>query len=287
MAFCSYCKEASKEHLKSCVCGNASYCSKDCQVKDWKTHKPSCPLYIIRESPGKGRGLFATRKIKEGQVILEEYPLFTRINGMNPEEFQAHHYPFMDDDTKGKILQRHDPAENMKALDSKTVEELVSESPLMMIYKDAESDESSKIYRIISGSSINICGDENLYSDTNEVGLYHKMSLINHACVPNTIWTWVMGDFKRQQLRAMMIIEKDQEILVNYRGTKKFFCGSKVFRKQELLKNFGFHCDCLECSLEGEDLQENDKMRAEIREMEGEIQQLLSGVGSDQERDLK
>ena len=36
---------------------------------DWKTQKPFCPPYVIRESPGKGRGHFATRRIKEGQVL--------------------------------------------------------------------------------------------------------------------------------------------------------------------------------------------------------------------------
>ena len=77
MGSCNYCKIDTKEQLKSCVCKKVSYCSKECQAKDWKTHKPSCPPFIIRESPGKGRGLFATRKIKEGQVILEEYPLLT------------------------------------------------------------------------------------------------------------------------------------------------------------------------------------------------------------------
>ena len=75
MASCNFCKANPEDQLKNCVCGKASYCSKDCQAKDWKTHKPSCPPFIIRESPGKGRGLFATRKIKEGQIILDEYSI--------------------------------------------------------------------------------------------------------------------------------------------------------------------------------------------------------------------
>lgn len=76
MASCSFCKE-SNDQLKSCVCKKVSYCSKECQANGWKTHKPECPPFILRESPGKGKGLFATRKIKEGQVISDEYPLVT------------------------------------------------------------------------------------------------------------------------------------------------------------------------------------------------------------------
>ena len=165
MAFCSYCKEASKEHLKSCVCGNASYCSKDCQVKDWKTHKPSCPLYIIRESPGKGRGLFATRRIKEGQVILEEHPLFKYNDPMSLYEFKTFHYPHMDDKTKSMILQLHDPAENIKNLDRKTLKELNRKDPILLRhYKEAQSDKMNKIFRIIQGNRIIICDDSALYS---------------------------------------------------------------------------------------------------------------------------
>ena len=123
MAACHYCKITPPEPLKSCVCGKALYCSKECQVKDWKVHKPSCPPFIIRESPGKGRGLFATRKIKEGLVIIEEFPLITVNRGMSFLEFQNSFYHFLDEETKAKILQIHDPAESVKTLDSKTVEE--------------------------------------------------------------------------------------------------------------------------------------------------------------------
>ena len=70
MGSCDFCKVEPEEPLKSCVCRKVSYCSKECQAKDWKTHKPSCPPFIIRESPGKGRGLFATRRIQNGKSIL-------------------------------------------------------------------------------------------------------------------------------------------------------------------------------------------------------------------------
>ena len=141
MASCNYCKvsPSPEEPVKSCVCQNVSYCSKECQAKDWKTHKPSCPPFVIRESPGKGRGLFATRRIKQGQVILEEYPLIIIRVGLSIYEFLANQYPFIDEDIKAKILQLHDPA------DSETVEELISQSPM-----EAKTDEMIKMFRIIS-----------------------------------------------------------------------------------------------------------------------------------------
>ena len=214
MGSCQLCKKDSK---MSCVCGNASYCGVECQKKDWKSHKPSCPPFVIRESPGKGRGLFATRKIKEGQVIIDEYPLLTlRAGGMSFSEFKTKHFPRIDENTKAKILQLHDPSENFKTLDSNTVEELVRKDPGKMIYKEAKSDEESKIYRIIIGNSIQVCEMDDFHS-TIETGLYYNISLLNNSCVPNATWSWVMGEFQMKLVRAIMPIEKDEEILVNYR----------------------------------------------------------------------
>ena len=273
MASCSFCKEASEKQLKNCVCGKVSYCSRDCQAKDWKTHKPVCPPYVIRESPGKGRGLFATRKIKEGQIILEEYPLFTVV--MSFSELLADHYLCIDDETKAQILQLHDPAENIKTMDAETVKKLIRKNSSMMFWKEADSDEISKIFRIFTCNSIKICGDEWLYSNTTEYGLYNNISRINHACIPNATWSWVMGDFQRKQVRAMMVIEKDQEIMASYRDWEdEFVFGSRTARRQKLLETSGFLCQCSECSLEGEDLEDNERTRAEISEKKMEIEQL-------------
>ena len=124
MNTCHVCKVVSKYPLRSCVCRKVSYCSKECQAKDWKVHKPSCPPFVLRESPGKGRGLFATRRIKAGEVILEEYPLLTR-DGLSLILYGAMDYDNIDEDTKTKILQLHDPAETLKTLRPKTVQEMI------------------------------------------------------------------------------------------------------------------------------------------------------------------
>ena len=89
-----------------------------------------------------------------------------------------------------------------------------------------------------------------------------------------------MGDFQRHQVRALMVIEKDQEILISYRNKEEFRFGSREFRRQQLLEMCRFHCQCSQCSLEGEDLRENELMRAEIREKEAKIPKLLKCEGS-------
>jgi len=116
-----------------------------------------------------------------------------------------------------------------------------------------------------------------MYSNNEEVGLYETISLINHSCNPNVMCTWVKGDFKRKQVRAVKVIEKYEEILACYNNDD---FGSRETMQQKLLKRYAFRCLCSECSLEGEELEENERMRTEIREKRETIINLISGRSS-------
>lgn len=72
---CSNIGCSSEKELKLCICGKISYCGVDCQKSHWKIHRPSCPPFILKDIPGKGKGLVATRKLALGTIILNEEPL--------------------------------------------------------------------------------------------------------------------------------------------------------------------------------------------------------------------
>ena len=261
-------------------------------MKDWKTHKPSCPPFSVRETPGRGRGLFATRRIKEGEIILDEYPLCTLSLGsmtiFSLYEFKTKHFPNIDKETKATILKFNDPADIFETLDTETVEEIISKIPCLLLWKEFITDETNKFLRIFIRNRTLICGDSSLYSNTTEAGLYRNISLINHCCLPNAVDSWVMGDCRRHQVRALRTIEKEEEIVVSYcQNWPEFNWGSREFRQQQLLETRVLVCQCSECSLEGEELQENQRMRAEVREKKAEIRQTLSGGGSDRRRSVK
>ena len=272
MACCSFCKaDPPVTPLKTCVCGGAVYCSKECQRKDWTNHRASCHLFTVREIPGKGRGLFATRKINPGKIILEEGPLLTMKDTIvstrvSLDVFERFYLPTIDGQTKARILQLHDPVDNFEHLTSEKVDidQLIKENPDFFELFPS-SDESCKILRIFANNCITVC------QGSDEVAIYSQMSLINHSCDPNVSWTRVRGDVKRKQVRAMKVIEKGEELLATY-GLPNF--ASRDSRQRRLLSSHQFLCQCSQCSLEGEALQEDERMRAEIREKKEKIQSL-------------
>eukprot|EP00919_Chromeraceae_sp_WS-2016_P044660 GHVR01106565.1.p1 GENE.GHVR01106565.1~~GHVR01106565.1.p1 ORF type:complete len:348 (+),score=60.19 GHVR01106565.1:39-1082(+) len=82
---CAYCYKSDVKLSTCSKCKKRQFCSKECQVKDWKTgHKHWCGVsgeighdYEVRESQGKGLGLFALRKFEKNEKIMMERPLIT------------------------------------------------------------------------------------------------------------------------------------------------------------------------------------------------------------------
>ena len=79
-------------------------------------------------------------------------------------EFQAIHYPSIDEETKAKILELNDPTDNIKKM-------LIRKNPTVKFWKEAQDDEMSKIFSIFSDNNMRICEKEDLYSNTTECGL--------------------------------------------------------------------------------------------------------------------
>ena len=72
---CGHCSEARDSLLKCSACGSVGYCNQSCQKADWKNHKKVCRCFKIEALSGKGFGMVAVRKIKQGEIILTENPL--------------------------------------------------------------------------------------------------------------------------------------------------------------------------------------------------------------------
>lgn len=92
MAICTVCSRLTSK--KCAKCGLAWYCGTECQKSDRRNHKLICKYPIeIKESEGKGLGLFATRDLEIGDLIVCENPILHLKSGNErilqcPQEFK-------------------------------------------------------------------------------------------------------------------------------------------------------------------------------------------------------
>lgn len=288
MTCCNYCQVETV--ISACACGKVSYCGVNCQKSDWKSHKPACPPYKIKKVSGKGRGIIATRKINVGEIIIDEYPLMV-IDSPGSEvvvDVFKDEFAKINDDVKKIILSLFDPLNDELKLEMKSsikeiekslekqkegetdefklnelTDQLESLNADLDAFSKDEKDESETALRIFSGNSVQVCEVSSLYSST-EGGLYHNISLLNHSCNPNSVWSWVQDDFRRKIVRAVKPIKKGEEVLANYVDTEEFNFGSRDHRRSVLVDKFGFICKCSECTLDGEEWELNEQNRKDI-----------------------
>jgi len=252
MAPCGFCKLDCAEN-KKCVCGKVSYCNESCQKKDWSHHKSSCPPYKVREAPGKGRGLFATRKIPPGKVIFTDAPL---VVFKDMSEFLMKYCALTDPEIKSKILGLPDPLK-------------------------ANGPEDARCSRLKAERYKGLTGNEE-YTRANRLamrnligrGLYQLLPLINHGCNPNVSQYAVRLEPHNREVVALKMIKKDEEILINYFPVPEFTIGLRKERMETLLHGHHFICCCPECSMTGKALEENEEDRKELLKLEKLVQRV-------------
>jgi len=273
-----------------CPCGKVSYCSTECQKQNWKIHKPACPPYKVIKIEGKGKGLVATRKVAAGDVLLHEMPLMV-IDSTDSEVSSEHfklEFEVLGEAIQKKVLELFDPVkddlklellENINEVeagirngreedpDNQELGELVQRMGELGAGIIREADEEEEDYiraqRIFAANSMQVCEVGAIYSST-EGALYHHISLINHSCNPNAVWSWTKGNFRKKVVRAIKPIKKGEEILVNYIDLEDFNYGNRESRRLALVDKFGFFCKCSECSLEGDEFDLNEQHRLEV-----------------------
>ena len=97
---------------------------------------------------------------------------------ITPNEFLTKHFPKIDHEKKAKILKLHDRAEDLKKLDNKTFGELLSKNPLMIMWKKANSDTESRIFRIFCGNMGNEVTDDVLSNAFKKYASFSKAKVV-------------------------------------------------------------------------------------------------------------
>ena len=231
---CFKCKLTGKKSLLTCIkCHAITYCGVECQKADWERHHWNCVPVMVKEFPGKGRGIVAARDIKMGEEIFRDKPVIKLAM-----------------DAKGVPV---DP-EFMTSLKDQ-IEKLPAEAKLQYykltarglqnIYNVSRSD--FEIFKLFLHNAKTMGKDE--YT----AWLHLNCALVNHSCVPNSALgklepTELDGDQDLcDELRAIKDISKGEEITICYYNDVTEYGSMLRKRKTNIKKVQGFDCKCPVC----------------------------------------
>lgn len=192
-------------------------------------------LYIIKASPGKGLGMFATREIRKGTRILAEKPFFTLSD--RPELSVSDPYAPNDISEAFERL----PASEQRKYFSLHCPDRPDCSPGVSIYE-------ANCFEMGSGTCI--CLDA---------------SRINHSCIANAHYSW-NDSIKRETVHAVKDISKDEEITISYCSAILSF----EERRREL-ESYVFNCSCPACKTGTEFGMRSQIRRLEMVDLDQEI----------------
>ena len=237
------CAKCGKDGNKKCSkCFSVSYCSRQCQVSDWPRHKGLCMPVMVRDLGDKGRGLVASRDFKAGDLIFEENTIVKDVS--DNLQFVSKNISLY-----GKRI-----VTQLSKLSESTQKDFLN-----LTRKQKVMDDESIIpeeYRIAFAIYVNNSIAGNLFLD---------LSLINHSCVPNTMW-WMKSEQSQQEiqeLRAIREIKAGEELTASYLDTSNVFLKDKQEKRNELFRGWNFLCECPSC-VKPED-ESHTKLRGKLQ----------------------
>lgn len=233
----------------------------------------------VRESRlpgrGRGRGLFATRDVAAGEVVLCE-KAFCVVWGHEMEALTAMTYDVRD----GGI--RASPVGLTRSVVQKLLGNPSQVKRVMDLYGDYQGGGNDnvptkmrpaeeegpvvvdvfRVHGIVSRNAFGPGGDENGVgsSSSASAGLWVRAAYANHSCVPNAEKEYA-GDLL--VLRATQPIAAGDEILHAYHDGSS---GDYSARRRALMTTWGFECDCALCAAEAADDPAVLKRRKELAE---------------------
>lgn len=171
-------------------------------MQPYQSPVPICP-YLIKESPGKGQGVFAARHVVKGERVLVDKPFFVVTKPYNArtvlEEFQR--MPFA---RRQQYMQLHCPnrSDNTNMID------------VMCIF------------------------EANCFNIGSAAAMFLTATRFNHSCLPNIYYSW---SEKRDEivLHSMTDIPEGEEMTICY---GRAFCTRDQRQSELRIYNFYCGC---------------------------------------------
>lgn len=190
-------------------------------------------MCCVQPVPGKGFGVIAQKDYNLGESILTEEVLL--------------------------YCTRHEGYSSPNTLQAKQIYQQYNRLSPPNKYK------VSKLFCLGDPTILNIFSTNSFSITPKYCGLYVKISRINHSCEPNACYN-SNGSFIKD-VTALRRIKAGEEITISY-----ISCNWEVLRvRREELLSWKFLCQCSVCSLRDKELEENDKIRKSISDMDKRI----------------
>ena len=240
-----------KKLLKCAGCHAITYCSKECQVADFKRHKWNCLPVMVTEIPGKGRGLVAARDIKMGELIFKDKPVIkVPEHFLRPKAYTGGKPHLGVTGSQQLINSLKAQIENLPSEAKSQFYKLAAPTlqPSLRILRGVNETDYD-IYRLFIRNSL-INRDHGFGCISS---LYLNISLVNHSCAPNAFVGEVTKekpeDDQYYELRAIKDIAKGEEInnFILSQTCVKEYGSSRQKRKTAIKTIKGFDCVCPVC----------------------------------------
>jgi hypothetical protein len=199
-----------------------------------QSHSAQTLLYEVKDVPGKGKGLIATRSISSGKRIISETPMliFSSLNRGN----------YADVNAKVEVLLARAPKEHQEEF--RTLSNCTSTEHAL--------------------AGIVLSNELPLGLDRNTGAICLKICRANHSCQPNAHHAWNEA-LRQYTLHAYRRIAAGEEITI------KYVSGSFKERRDHLKEHFGFDCTCEKCLLPATEIAASDERWRKLAEIEARI----------------
>ncbi len=204
----------------------------------------------VKESKGMGKGLFATRGLEKGEVVMVEKACCV-VWGYEKDAITAVTY-----DVRDQRI-RVAPVGLEKAVVARLKGNPGEIKRVMGLFGDWDGGEGKKVegtedgvvvdvFRVHDIVARNAFGVGSEKGGAGSAGLWVRAAYINHSCIPNTEREFI-GDV--MVVRATKAIAAGEEIVHSYDES-----GDYDARQRALMTTWGFECGCALCAVEkGED----------------------------------
>jgi len=184
---------------------------------------------------GKGTGLIATKNLYSGDLILAEAPAL-----LVPDEIYEN------------------TISTSELIDKQITQLSSSVREMVLSLTDCRDPEDPSYLGMFYTNDMNYDGD---------AALCPMMARANHSCRPNAEFT-TRRDLGHQRLVVMYNVKKGEEITINYMPISEEGSDVKDTRRAYLREWYNFHCLCRSCTVEGDELKEENILRESIKQLQ-------------------